>query len=200
MRAKDLIEQGTPCMVNFYDKSIQTIQDAKSKGPVYCRRWDQCQKDAGPGKKYSCAIRMAELVAKEVAKGSTIEKEMKIFRKEAITINHKGWITPDLQIETDFNNVCNHVRLFTEIILDLQEGEERYISEKKVPVAKCPKCKEGKLYFEERVPDSFGPNAPFSLAGSGSIINVYKCDKCHKRYDSDDLDMIKINAMAKANC
>ncbi len=42
MRSKEVILVLSPCDSDLTDSTLQTIQDAKRKGPIYCSNFELC--------------------------------------------------------------------------------------------------------------------------------------------------------------
>jgi len=79
MRSREVVSELSPCDTDFTNTLLQTIQDAKRMGPVYCSNLDLCQL-----RSYTEGISCVRRIAKQMA-GFVLERmEHGTNRQEAI--------------------------------------------------------------------------------------------------------------------
>ncbi|NIM47498.1 MAG: hypothetical protein GTN40_05085 [Candidatus Aenigmarchaeota archaeon] len=129
MREQRLILEGSPCSMDFFDRSIKTVSDSLSRGPRLCPKFTNCNSGAlGPGKLQCVMLTGLEVARYSLKESVSVSQEIKDFRKKAKLKppGVKGYMDTsknDFKILTDWNEICNAVFEFARVILDLQPSE-----------------------------------------------------------------------------
>lgn len=139
MRERKLIDEGTPCGVDYTDKSIQSVNDAVKKGLVRCSNLEQCKK-ISKAENIQCSLKMAQMMAKYTIESRnkiqiTIENEKQEFLKSCP--QNKFWICRNGQwsIIEGKENVLDDIVAFAYVIIDLKHDDRRPFTDdgKKLP-------------------------------------------------------------------
>lgn len=129
MRERRLIKEGSPCTVDYTDKTIQSVSDALKKGRALCANIEQCQKRSS-AEDIQCALTMANVMTgciiddkNEISQ--VIENEKNDFLKSCP--QNKFWVRRDGKwfVVNGKENVINDIVAFALIIIDLKPGERR---------------------------------------------------------------------------
>jgi hypothetical protein len=170
-RERKLILTGNPCFINFFDRTLLTVKQARQRGPAYCLNYETCLEG---GKNTYCAIKYSSLVSRYVVKGSTLRKELEEFLQECPFLDREFWNSLDRR---EFTKIKGKAR-----ILSAVEGAARVIMlqdpfESVFP--RCEKCEGLKLpvVVIDTVRDG-----NFALSGSGKTIKrtVEYCPECEQ--------------------
>jgi len=139
VRKRSLIKEGTPCGVDFTDKSIQSISDAKSKGLVICSNYEECKKRSSI-EKINCCRKVAKEMAifildNELPFSQAVEEEKKDFLEGKA--DGKLWVFRNnkWQVVEGKKNVIDDIVSFALIIIDLKPNERRPFTQdgKRIP-------------------------------------------------------------------
>jgi hypothetical protein len=169
-REPELIEKGTPCYVDYFDRTLLTVQQVRERGYKKCVNIDACNSGEIP-----CIFRMGLQVAQYVAKGSELKRELMQFSRVPFR-DSTFWYSEDgieFQRIRGRTNVLEAVEKFARIVL-LQDTSQSVLT-------KCEKCQGVKL--EEAVTDSIwfreGPG-PCSGGGGTRTRIVEYCPNCEQ--------------------
>lgn len=129
MRARNLIERGSPCDVDFADRKIQSLKDVERGGLVPCSNLAECRK-RNKAEGIQCfrraAMQMAGFILKNKSPfGQAVEKEKAGFLSGAP--DGKFWVFRDgiWQVVEGKGNVIDEIVAFARLVIDLQPGERR---------------------------------------------------------------------------
>ena len=75
-REKRLITDGSPCDLNFFDRDLLTVEQAKGSGYT-CPNIRPCVEEGIP-----CALKYGVMMASYVVKGSNLRRELEDFARE----------------------------------------------------------------------------------------------------------------------
>jgi hypothetical protein len=135
MRQASVIKELNPCDNDYTDESLQTISDAKTRGPVYCDNVEKCQKTG-----IYCCRKAAQQMAEYILNSKksfwqAVEQEKKDFLK--MGSEGKYWVFRDgkWQIVEGKKNAIEDIVKFALIMIDRKEGERRPFSKdgKRIP-------------------------------------------------------------------
>ena len=165
-REKDIIVKGSPCDMNYFDKNLLTIQQAKEMGRQYCANLGQCEKDNN-----ICALLLGHQTAKYVVEGKDLKKVMRDF-EEFESINENFWNSVDGKefiLVQGKAKMLRAVEGFARVVLLMNPFESIYNL--------CKKC--GGARIVKTVYDSIHDN-PLPLSGSGKTVarDVEYCPEC----------------------
>jgi len=88
-REKRLIIDGSPCDVNYFNKDLLTINQAKEIRRQQCVNYGACKTEARP-----CTLRYGLEVAGYIIKGSSLQKELEELSK-ADFLDNEFWYSKD---------------------------------------------------------------------------------------------------------
>jgi len=137
-RELKLVEEGTPCGINYFDRNLLTIPQAKEKGQDICPNYSQCKKDEN-----HCTLQMGLQVAKYAMQKGDLKKQLYDFCNQALD---QGWLNEefwDSINRRDFRkikgkgNILRAVESFARIVLLKDPFESVFPS--------CEKCEGIKL-------------------------------------------------------
>lgn len=130
MRARDLIERGSPCDVDFTDKEIQSLGDVEQRGRVPCSNYAECQKRSR-AEEIKCSRRAAMEMAGFILRNKSpfekaVEEEEYGFLTDSAS-EGKFWVFRDgiWQVVEGKEKVIEDIVVFAQIIIDRQPGERR---------------------------------------------------------------------------
>ena len=129
MRAKDLIENGSPCDVDFTDKKILSLGDVERGGLVPCSNLAECQRRSRAEGIFcfrGAAMQMAGFILRnKLPFEQAVEKEKEDFLKDKL--DGKFWVFRDgvWQVVEGKGNVIDEIVAFARLVIDLQPGERR---------------------------------------------------------------------------
>ena len=169
-REKRLILEGSPCVTNYFNRNILTVEQAKAIGKDYCPMFSKCD---SPNNNTPCLLRSGLEIAQYVINGISLEKEMENFSK-ADFIEEECRYSKDrktFEIIKGKAKVLDAVERFARTILLMNPSESVF--------PRCDKCFGVKLTKE--VYDSIHDD-PFPLSGSGKTIrrSVEYCPECEE--------------------
>jgi hypothetical protein len=125
VRDKKLIQQGSPCDMDFFDKSIQTIEDAKSKRKV-CEKLRFCNTN-----NVACYRRFGLMLAKYALENDTvdIEEALQVEKRDALENYNadKFLLFKDgaWKIVHDIESVIDEVVEFARVVIDATEKDRK---------------------------------------------------------------------------
>jgi hypothetical protein len=171
-----LVEQGSPCDINYFDRSLLTVEQAEQRGKELCPNYDECI--AHPK---NCALRYGLDVAKYVMKGGSLRSELLEFAEQ----EHTNGIYRNSNDRCDFSLIRGRsqtikaVERFSRIVL-LEDPDKSVLES-------CPKCNGAKL--EAIVVDS-GRDGVSPLSGSGRTRRraVDYCPSCDPKPQGGTFD------------
>lgn len=130
MREKSLIKKGSPCDIDFLDKDIQSLSDAKKKGQVFCPNLKQCQELNTPiGCSRRVAQEMADFILERLESNLSLEEAIQREKEDYLRLApaEKLWVCRNgkWQVVQGGGNVVEDIIAFALIILDRQPCEQR---------------------------------------------------------------------------
>lgn len=166
-RELKLVQQAYPCDTNYFDRTLLTISQVKSKGREVCPNFSICRKTPG-----NCAHRYGTLVAGYVMQGGDLKSELLDFAAEAPDLNGEYWDSQDraaFELIRGKARIIRAVERFTRIVL-LEDPDKSVFDA-------CSKCNGIKL--TKVVVDS-GRDGVGPLSGSGRTRrrNAVYCPSC----------------------
>ncbi|NQT50146.1 hypothetical protein HQ571_05615 [Candidatus Kuenenbacteria bacterium] len=128
MRQRRLIENTSPCSFDYYDKSLQTIADAKAKGQVKCSNVQQCNA-RNVLEEIQCTRRLAQEIASYIIdRPEPYPEAVRRERLDLINCPMEGnfWVfrNGEWEIVRGSENVIDDIIDFVEIIIDFQFDEK----------------------------------------------------------------------------
>lgn len=171
-----LVEQGSPCDVNYFDRSLLTLAQARRRGKEICPNYDECKQHPK-----HCALRYGLEVAKYVMEGGTLKSELLEFAEQG----HTNGIYRNSNDRHDFSlvrgrpQIIRAVERFARVVL--LEDPDKSVFES------CSKC-DG-VRIETIVIDS-GRDGLFPLSGSGRTRRrtVSYCPNCDTKPQGGTFD------------
>ncbi|MAG07613.1 hypothetical protein CMI46_02255 [Candidatus Pacearchaeota archaeon] len=165
-RERKLITEGSPCDVNYFDKDMLSIEQARIQGRQKCENYGACQKTPR-----DCALRYGREVAKYVVKGGTLKGELSEF-SEAPFLDNLFWTSDDGRLYERLKGKAKFlgaVERFARVVLLMDVNEHVF--------PHCESCEGVKL--TQRVYDSIHDGLN-SLSGSGKTNSrdVEYCPEC----------------------
>lgn len=130
MRTARLINDGSPCDIDFTDKTMQTARDFLSRRKVLCTNLDQCQRRS-QRETIICsrgtAIQMARIILEN---GEPYEQSVSKARAELLadsTIEGKFWVFRSSKwlVVEGKANVIDDIVEFARTIIDFHPGDRR---------------------------------------------------------------------------
>ena len=160
-----LVQQGSPCDTNYFDRSLLTIEQALQRGKETCPNYDGCVRHPR-----NCALRYGTMVAKFVMQGGDLKTELVEYSQESHT-NEQYWDSVDrinFELMKGKSNNIRAVERFAKLVLK-DTSESVFES--------CPKCEGVKL---ETTDIDSGRDGVSSLSGSGRTRKrfVAYCPNC----------------------
>ena len=187
-REKNLILQGSPCHMDYFDKTLLTIMQARERGVGYCSNMDDCKKGEIP-----CALNLGLQVAGKVIQGSNLKQELEELAM-APWLDMEFWNSVNGKEYVRLKGkakVLRAIESYARVVL-LQDPFDSVFPT-------CEKCNGSKI--EKTVMDSIH-DGPFPLSGSGKTRGrtVLYCPSCDPEPQGtfldrdpadDDLEIIK---------
>ncbi len=87
-RELKLIEEGTPCVINYFDRNLLTVSQAKERGQDICPNYSQCEKNQN-----MCALQIGLEAAKYTMQKGNLKKQLYDFYDQAL---NQGWFNEEL--------------------------------------------------------------------------------------------------------
>lgn len=131
MREKSLIKEGSPCDIDFLDKDIQSLSDAKKKGQVFCPNLKQCLELKTPiGCSRRIAQEMADFILERLESNLSLEEAIQREKEDYLRLAPAGelWVCRNGKwqvVQGEEGNVVEDIVAFALIILDRQPCEQR---------------------------------------------------------------------------
>ena len=129
MRATGLINKGSPCDIDFTDKTMQTVSDFKSRQSFPCTNLAQCRirsEREGITCYRTIAMEMARFILQNK---KPFEQAVKEEREGFLgdDLNGKFWVYRDgqWQVVKGKKNLVNDIVDFARTIIDFQPGDRR---------------------------------------------------------------------------
>lgn len=129
MRAATLIEKGSPCDIDFTDKTMQTVGDFKSRPSVPCTNYIQClrrSKEEGIQCYRTIAVEMVRFILQNKKPfEQAVEEERQGFLGD--DLDGKFWVYRDgqWQIVKGKKHLIKDVVDFARTIIDFQPRDRR---------------------------------------------------------------------------
>ena len=170
-RERDLILKGSPCDINYFDKTILTVGDAMKRGGDRCPAYGECN---SPESSYCCVLRTGFEIAQHILRGSNLKYELKDLSKADFTGERfrNSVNRMEFRIEQGKGKFLAAAEGFARVVLLMDPFESVLL--------KCEQC--GDVKISETVYDSIH-DGPFPLSGSGKTIrrDVQYCPTCEKK-------------------
>ena len=175
-RESILVEQGSPCDINYFDRSLSTIEQARQRGEEICPNYDECVK-----RPKNCALRYGLEVAKYVMRGGNLRSEL-LELSEQEHANGIYWNSNDrcdFSLVREKPQIIKAVERFARIVL--LEDPDKSVFET------CSQC--NGIRLETTVIDS-GRDGVFPLSGSGRTRRraVTYCPNCDPKPQGGTFD------------
>ncbi len=169
-REKDLVIEGSPCDVNYFDRRVLTLTQAV-EDKSFCPNIEIC-------KEYpeQCALRYGQKVASYVVEGSDLKTELYDFYREILQKDFSGsefWNSVDREEFSKIRSkgrVLRAVENFARVVLLMDTSESVF--------PYCEKCESGVVL--EKLIEEQGRIRGRGLAGTGRIRTrrVLYCPDC----------------------
>ncbi|MBT4166355.1 hypothetical protein HOE04_04925 [archaeon] len=170
-RELKLVQDGSPCGVDYFDRDLLTVQQALEKGQSICSNYSRCD-----GDDYMCTMRMGLQVAGYAMQKGDLKKELYDFYEQA---SREGWLNKafwDSVNRREFKkikgkgNILRAVEGFAKVVL-LEDPFESVLSS-------CEKCEGIKL--EKVVRNSVWVRG-MRCAGTGEVVSkeIAYCPDCN---------------------
>lgn len=166
-----LIEKGTPCYINYFNKNLLTVKQVQKRGYDECPNLGICGDTKIP-----CVLRIGLQMAGYVMKGSDLKRELYKLANQN-WIDGEFWYSTDGKEVTKIKGRSNTLRVvehFVKVVL-LQDTSKSVLID-------CEKC--GGVKLEEHVADSIWfKNGPGPCAGGGDTRgrSVEYCPNCEEK-------------------
>lgn len=130
MRDRRLIKNGSPCFIDYADKTVQSVSDAKKKGVAVCSNWRDCNRNKST--EIGCVPKIAQLLAGRIIESDLslpeiIEGEKRFFldsfpQNRFWARRNSKWFLIDGR-----ENIINDIISFSFIVLDLNPDERQLL-------------------------------------------------------------------------
>lgn len=129
MRQKSLIKEGSPCDIDYADKSIQSLSDAKAIGPVFCSNRNVCLK-RNSAEGIQCYRQVAQQMAGYImGRNSSLHQAVQEEKQEYLEQGPDGefWVFQNgkWRIVHGKEKIMNDVIKFIHVMIDSKPGERR---------------------------------------------------------------------------